>query len=149
MFPLVQSPLPPSLRAPKSIAFTAPSGPASSPPADNVANQPTSVALAQILDHYRIAVLSRQVCQIGQREVFSGHAKFGAFGAGKELAQLALAHVFRPGDFRAGYYRDQTLMLALGLTTPEAFFAQLYANADVAAEPASGGRSMVSHFATR
>ena len=94
-------------------------------------------------------MLSRQVSQIGQREVFSGRAKFGAFGAGKEVAQLALAHVFRPGDFRAGYYRDQTLMFALGLTTPEAFFAQLYANADVTAEPASGGRSMVSHFATR
>ncbi|HMN31723.1 MAG TPA: hypothetical protein PKE45_26475, partial [Caldilineaceae bacterium] len=105
MFPLVQSPSPSSLRVPQSIAFTAPAGPASPPPSD-LANQPTNATLAQILDHYRIAVLSRQVSQIGQREVFSGRAKFGAFGAGKEVAQLALAHVFRPGDFRAGYYRD-------------------------------------------
>jgi pyruvate/2-oxoglutarate/acetoin dehydrogenase E1 component/TPP-dependent pyruvate/acetoin dehydrogenase alpha subunit len=107
------------------------------------------LAPATILEHYQIAVLSRQISRLGQREVFGGRAKFGVFGAGKELAQLALAHVFRPGDFRAGYYRDQTLMFALGLTTPEAFFAQLYAHADPVAEPASGGRSMVSHFATR
>ncbi|MCE7988130.1 MAG: transketolase [Caldilinea sp. CFX5] len=105
--------------------------------------------LTPALEDYRTALLSRQVSRLGQREVLSGRAKFGVFGAGKEIAQLALARVFRPGDFRAGYYRDQTLMFALGMTTPEAFFAQLYANADVTAEPSSGGRSMVAHFATR
>lgn len=101
------------------------------------------------LEDYRTALLSRAVSHLGQREVLSGRAKFGVFGAGKEIAQLALAHAFRPGDFRAGYYRDQTLLFALGMTTPEAFFAQLYANTNVAAEPSSGGRSMVAHFATR
>ncbi len=105
--------------------------------------------LTPALADYRLAFLSRQVSRLGQREVFSGRAKFGVFGAGKEIAQLALARAFQPGDFRAGYYRDQTLLFALGMTTPEAFFAQLYANTDVTAEPASGGRSMVAHFATR
>jgi pyruvate/2-oxoglutarate/acetoin dehydrogenase E1 component/TPP-dependent pyruvate/acetoin dehydrogenase alpha subunit len=98
---------------------------------------------------YRLAFLSRQVSCLGQREVLSGRAKFGVFGAGKEIAQLALARAFQLGDFRAGYYRDQTLLFALGMSTPEAFFAQLYANTNVMAEPASGGRSMVAHFATR
>ena len=81
--------------------------------------------------------------------MFGGKAKFGIFGEGKEAAQLAMAYAFRKGDFRSGYYRDQTLMFALDLLTPEQFFAQLYAHADVAAEPASGGRSMTGHFATR
>ncbi|MEZ4734328.1 MAG: thiamine pyrophosphate-dependent enzyme [Caldilineaceae bacterium] len=109
----------------------------------------TPLSATVVLDHYRLAVLSRQVSRLGQQEVMSGRAKFGVWGAGKEVAQLALARVFRPGDFRAGYYRDQTLMFALGMTTPEAFFAQLYAHADITAEPSSSGRSMVSHFATR
>jgi pyruvate/2-oxoglutarate/acetoin dehydrogenase E1 component/TPP-dependent pyruvate/acetoin dehydrogenase alpha subunit len=102
-----------------------------------------------VLRDYRIACLSRQCTIIGRREVFSGKAKFGIFGDGKECAQLALAYAFRKGDFRSGYYRDQTLMFALDLLTPEQFFAQLYAHADVRAEPAFGGRSMTGHFATR
>ena len=102
-----------------------------------------------VLRDYRIACRSRQCTIIGRREVFSGKAKFGIFGDGKEIAQLALAYAFRKGDFRSGYYRDQTLMFALDLLTPDQFFAQLYAHADVKAEPAFGGRSMTGHFATR
>src|SRR6185436_6879304 len=101
-----------------------------------------------ILRDYRIAYQSRQASLIGRREVFTGKAKFGIFGDGKEVAQVALARVFRPGDFRSGYYRDQTLMMALGLLTVEEFFAQLYADADVEREPCSAGRSMNAHFAT-
>ena len=101
-----------------------------------------------ILRDYRIAFQSRQASLIGRREVFTGKAKFGIFGDGKEVAQLALARAFRPGDFRSGYYRDQTLMMALGLLTVEQFFAQLYADADVEREPCSAGRSMTAHFST-
>lgn len=102
-----------------------------------------------VLRDYRICYRSRQCSIVARKEVFAGRAKFGIFGEGKELAQLALAYAFKKGDFRSGYYRDQTLMFALGVLTPEHFFAQLYAHADVAAEPAFGGRSMTSHFATR
>jgi 2-oxoisovalerate dehydrogenase E1 component len=102
-----------------------------------------------VVRDYRIGYRSRQCSIVARKEVFAGKAKFGIFGEGKEAAQLAMAHAFRNGDFRSGYYRDQTLMCALDLLTPEQFFAQLYAHADVAAEPASGGRSMTSHFATR
>ena len=102
-----------------------------------------------VLRDYRIACRSRQCTIIGRREVFSGKAKFGIFGDGKESAQLALAYAFRKGDFRSGYYRDQTLMFALDMLTAEQFFAQLYAHADVSTEPAFGGRSMTGHFATR
>ena len=102
-----------------------------------------------ILRDYRIAFQSRQVSLIGRKEVFSGKAKFGIFGDGKEVAQVALARVFEKGDFRSGYYRDQTFMMALGLLTIEEFFAQLYAHADLEADPASGGRQMTAHFATR
>ena len=109
----------------------------------------TAEDVAEIVQDYHLACLSRQLSLVGRREVLSGKAKFGIFGDGKELAQIALAKVFQPGDWRAGYYRDQTFMLALGLMTPAQFFAQLYANTDVNAEPMSGGRSMVSHFATR
>jgi pyruvate/2-oxoglutarate/acetoin dehydrogenase E1 component/TPP-dependent pyruvate/acetoin dehydrogenase alpha subunit len=101
-----------------------------------------------ILRDYRIAFQSRQASLIGRREVFTGKAKFGIFGDGKEVAQVALARAFRPGDFRSGYYRDQTLMMALGLLTLEQFFAQLYADADVEREPCSAGRSMTAHFST-
>jgi len=104
---------------------------------------------SEILNDYRVAVLSRQVSLVGRREVLSGNAKFGIFGDGKELAQIALAKVFRPGDFRSGYYRDQTLMFALGMLSPSEFFAQLFAHADVDAEPSTGGRAMNAHFATR
>ncbi len=103
----------------------------------------------QILQDYRIAFRSRQASLIGRREVLSGKAKFGIFGDGKELPQLAMARVFRPGDWRSGYYRDQTLMFATGMCTLEQFFAQLYAHADLSAEPMTGGRAMNAHFATR
>ncbi|MCS6825383.1 MAG: thiamine pyrophosphate-dependent enzyme, partial [Caldilinea sp.] len=109
----------------------------------------TSLSFTQALTDYHIAYLSRQLSLRGRREVHSGRAKFGAFGDGKEVAQVALAHAFEPGDWRCGYYRDQTLMFALGLLTPEAYFAQLYAHTDVQADPASGGRSMLGHYATR
>src|SRR6185295_2607177 len=102
-----------------------------------------------VLRDYRIVFRSRQCSILGRREVFAGRAKFGIFGDGKESAQLALAYAFRKGDFRSGYYRDQTLMFALDLLTAQQFFAQLYAHADVAAEPQCGGRSMTGHFATR
>ncbi|HEV3076539.1 MAG TPA: thiamine pyrophosphate-dependent enzyme [Thermoanaerobaculia bacterium] len=102
----------------------------------------------EVLHDYRIAYESRQASLIGRREVLTGKAKFGIFGDGKEVAQLALAKVFRGGDFRSGYYRDQTLMFALGLLTIEQFFAQLYADPDVAHDPCSAGRSMNAHFST-
>jgi pyruvate/2-oxoglutarate/acetoin dehydrogenase E1 component/TPP-dependent pyruvate/acetoin dehydrogenase alpha subunit len=101
-----------------------------------------------VLRDYRIAFQSRQASLIGRREVITGKAKFGIFGDGKEVAQVALARAFRPGDFRSGYYRDQTLMMALGLLTLEQFFAQLYADADIEREPCSAGRSMTAHFST-
>src|ERR671910_3716931 len=84
----------------------------------------------EIIKDYRLAYKSRQASLIGRREVMSGKAKFGIFGDGKELAQIAMAKVFQKGDFRSGYYRDQTLMFALGLTSIKEFFAQLYAHAD-------------------
>src|SRR5579864_8464854 len=102
----------------------------------------------EVLYDYRIGYESRQASLIGRREVLTGKAKFGIFGDGKEVAQLALAKVFRRGDFRSGYYRDQTLMFVLGLLTVEQFFAQLYADPDVAHEPCSAGRSMTAHFST-
>ncbi len=102
-----------------------------------------------LLQDYQLAAESRLASQIGRREVMSGRAKFGIFGDGKELAQLALAKVIRPGDFRAGYYRDQTLAFALGALTYQQFFAGLYAHADPAADPMTGGRSMPGHFGTR
>jgi pyruvate/2-oxoglutarate/acetoin dehydrogenase E1 component/TPP-dependent pyruvate/acetoin dehydrogenase alpha subunit len=105
--------------------------------------------LDAVLRDYRIAYRSRQCSILGRREVFAGRAKFGIFGEGKEIAQLAMAYAFRKGDFRSGYYRDQTVMFALDLLTAEQFFAQLYANPEIAAEPAFGGRSMTGHFATR
>jgi len=106
-------------------------------------------AQAEVLSDYRLGWLSRHVSLIGRREVMSGNAKFGIFGDGKEVAQLALARVMRPGDTRAGYYRDQTLLFALGLLTPQQFFAQLFGHTDVTAEPATAGRTMNAHFATR
>ncbi|HXT19473.1 MAG TPA: thiamine pyrophosphate-dependent enzyme, partial [Thermoanaerobaculia bacterium] len=101
-----------------------------------------------ILHDYRIAVRSRQVSLLGRREVLTGKAKFGIFGDGKEVAQLALARAMRPGDFRSGYYRDQTLMFALDLMTVEQYFAQLYADPDPEHDPHSAGRQMNAHFAT-
>lgn len=109
----------------------------------------TSFDRKEILADYEVAFQSRQASLIGRREVLSGKAKFGIFGDGKEVAQLAMAKVFQPGDFRSGYYRDQTLMLAIGATNLHRFFAQLYAHADVSAEPDSAGRQMNAHFASR
>ena len=101
------------------------------------------------LRDYALACESRAMSLLGRKEVFMGKAKFGIFGDGKEIAQLAMAQAFEKGDFRSGYYRDQTFMLAIGELTPEAFFAQLYAHASVKHDPASGGRMMNSHFGTR
>jgi pyruvate/2-oxoglutarate/acetoin dehydrogenase E1 component/TPP-dependent pyruvate/acetoin dehydrogenase alpha subunit len=103
----------------------------------------------EILADYRQAYRSRQASLIGRREVMSGKAKFGIFGDGKEVAQIALAKVIQKGDFRSGYYRDQTFMFASGEATIQSFFAQLYAHADLEADPATAGRSMNAHFATR
>ena len=102
-----------------------------------------------ILEDYRVAYRSRQASLLGRREVLTGKAKFGIFGDGKELPQLAMARVFRPGDFRSGYYRDQTFMLAAGMLTIEEFFAQLYADTDIEHDPNSAGRQMNAHFASR
>src|SRR6201989_1619920 len=102
-----------------------------------------------VINDYRLGFESRQASLIGRREVLTGKAKFGIFGDGKEVAQLAMARAFRKGDFRSGYYRDQTFMFALGAATLDEFFAQLYAHADVDADPWSAGRSMNCHFATR
>ena len=104
---------------------------------------------AIILEDYRLACSSREASMLGRKEVFMGKAKFGIFGDGKEVAQLAMAKIFRPGDFRSGYYRDQTLMLAIGELTLQQYFAQLYAHPDVEADPASAGRLMNGHYATR
>jgi len=103
----------------------------------------------EIIADYRLAFKSRQASLLGRREVMTGKAKFGIFGDGKEVAQIAMAKAFRKGDFRSGYYRDQTFMFALGMGTIQEFFAQLYAHADVEADPFSAGRQMNSHFATR
>ena len=102
----------------------------------------------QVLDDYKLAVLSRECSYLGRREVFSGKGKFGIFGDGKELPQLALNHYFKNGDFRSGYYRDQTLLFAQGLLTVENVFAALYADLDLEREPMSGGRQMGGHFVT-
>lgn len=103
----------------------------------------------EILSDYRLAVESREASLIGRKEVFMGKAKFGIFGDGKEVAQIAMAKVFRNGDFRAGYYRDQTFMFAIGELTVQQYFAQLYAHTDIEADPASAGRLMNGHYATR
>ncbi len=103
----------------------------------------------EVLDDYRIAQESRQASLLGRREVLTGKAKFGIFGDGKEVPQLAMAKAFQEGDWRSGYYRDQTFMMASGLLTLEGFFAQLYGDTDIEANPDNGGRMMNNHFATR
>jgi pyruvate/2-oxoglutarate/acetoin dehydrogenase E1 component/TPP-dependent pyruvate/acetoin dehydrogenase alpha subunit len=108
-----------------------------------------SLSHEEILQDYRCAYSSRQASIIGQREVMSGKAKFGIFGAGKELPQLAMARAFKDGDFRSGYYRDQTFMFATGMLSYVEFFAQLYAHADQDADPASAGRAMNAHYGSR
>lgn len=102
-----------------------------------------------VIEDYRIAMISREVSLLGRREVLTGKAKFGIFGDGKEVAQIAMAKFFQSGDFRSGYYRDQTFMFATGLASVEQYFAQLYADPDVKNEPFSGGRQMNAHFSTR
>lgn len=102
-----------------------------------------------ILADYKLACVSREASLLGRKEVFMGKAKFGIFGDGKEVAQIAMAKVFRDGDHRSGYYRDQTFMLAIGEMTLGHYFAQLYAHTNVEADPASAGRQMTGHFATR
>jgi len=104
---------------------------------------------ALMLADYRLACMSREASLLGRKEVLGGKAKFGIFGDGKELAQIALAKFLRPGDWRSGYYRDQTLMMALDLLSVQQYFAALYADTDLAHEPTSGGRQMGGHFATR
>ena len=103
----------------------------------------------EIIKDYRLAYQSRQASLIGRREVLSGKAKFGIFGDGKEIAQLAIARAFKKGDWRSGYYRDQTWMFMLGVMSIQEFFAQLYSHADVTYDPASAGRQMNAHFASR
>lgn len=119
-----------------------------STPQDHLAIAP-ELSRDDILSDYRLAYLSRQMSLVARREVHGGRAKFGIFGDGKEVAQVAMARAFEAGDWRSGYYRDQTLMMALGLLTPQEYFAQLYAHPDTEADPASGGRSMGGHFGTR
>ena len=102
-----------------------------------------------VIQDYKIAFESRQASLLGRKEVLTGKAKFGIFGDGKEVAQLAMAKTFQQGDWRSGYYRDQTFMFAAGMLTITEFFAQLYANTDVKADPSSAGRQMNAHFASR
>lgn len=104
---------------------------------------------ATVLNDYRIICESREASLLGRKEVLTGKAKFGIFGDGKEVAQIAMAKAFRKGDWRAGYYRDQTFAFATGISNIYEFFSQMYAHPDVEAEPASGGRMMNGHFATR
>ncbi len=103
----------------------------------------------EVIADYELAYLSRQLSIIGRKEVMRGRAKFGIFGDGKEIAQIAFAKTFRDGDWRSGYYRDQTFMLATGMFTPREFFSQLYGITGIADNPSNGGRSMINHFGTR
>ncbi|MEO8824127.1 MAG: thiamine pyrophosphate-dependent enzyme [Ginsengibacter sp.] len=103
----------------------------------------------EVLKDYKVVCESRETSLLSRKEVLTGKAKFGIFGGGKEVAQVAMAKSFMPGDFRAGYYRDQTFMFASGMATIEQFFAQLYADPDIKNDPFSAGRQMNSHFATR
>lgn len=103
----------------------------------------------EVLKDYRIACESRETSLLGRKEVLTGKAKFGIFGDGKEVAQVALAKFFHPGDFRSGYYRDQTFMFATGLATTEQYFAQLFSDPDITHDPFSAGRQMNAHFSTK
>jgi len=103
----------------------------------------------EILDDYKLAVISRETSYLGRKETLTGKAKFGIFGDGKEIPQLGMAKQFQNGDFRSGYYRDQTFMMAIGQVNVREFFAQLYAHANEEADPHSGGRQMNAHFSTR
>jgi pyruvate/2-oxoglutarate/acetoin dehydrogenase E1 component/TPP-dependent pyruvate/acetoin dehydrogenase alpha subunit len=110
---------------------------------------PAGISPAEILRDYQVAFESRQISLMGRKEVFAGKAKFGIFGDGKEVPQVVMARVFQNGDIRAGYYRDQTFMMAIGALSSQQFFAQLYAHTSLEAEPSSAGRQMSCHFSTR
>jgi pyruvate/2-oxoglutarate/acetoin dehydrogenase E1 component/TPP-dependent pyruvate/acetoin dehydrogenase alpha subunit len=112
-------------------------------------NQKVTLSAEAVIADYRLAYSSRRASVIGRAEVLRGNATFGIFGDGKEVANIAMAKAFRPGDWRAGYYRDQTFMWATRMSNVRAFFAQLYGTATIEADPASGGRQMGNHFATR
>ena len=103
---------------------------------------------AEVLTDYKLAVTSRECSLLGRREVLTGKAKFGIFGDGKEVPQLAWAKAFKNGDWRSGYYRDQTFMMAIGELSIQQFFAGLYGHSDLDADPMSAGRQMGGHFAT-
>src|SRR5713226_6691343 len=117
--------------------------------AKTLRNSKPALAAETVIADYRLAYSSRRASILGRAEVLRGNATFGIFGDGKEVAQLGMAKTFRPGDWRAGYYRDQTFMWATEMSNVRAFFAQLYGNTNVDAEPASAGRQMGNHFATR
>ena len=117
--------------------------------AETVQNVDFESFKTQVLEDFKLASISRETSLLGRREVLTGKAKFGIFGDGKELAQLALAKQFQNGDFRSGYYRDQTLMMAIDQLNVRQYFAGLYAHTDVELEPQSAGRQMGGHFATR
>ncbi len=104
---------------------------------------------SEVLSDYKLAYESRQCSLLGRKETLMGRAQFGIFGDGKELAQIALAKTFENGDFRSGYYRDQTFAFYTGMSDKKHFFYQLYGETDVTKEHACGGRSMNNHFATR
>jgi len=114
-----------------------------------IVNNKIKISKKEILQDYYLINESRNISLLGRREVFMGRAKFGVFGDGKELAQVAMSKVFRNGDIRSGYYRDQTFMMAIDQLSSEQFFAQLYANTDISKDPHSGGRQMNAHFGTR
>ncbi|HHB52074.1 MAG TPA: transketolase, partial [Saprospiraceae bacterium] len=102
----------------------------------------------EVLADYKLAVISRECSLLGRKEVLMGRGGFGIFGGGKELPQIAMAKAFKNGDFRSGYYRDQTFMMAIGALTPQQLFASVYGDTDINNSPESGGRQMNNHFAT-
>ncbi|MFY8111921.1 MAG: transketolase, partial [Flavobacterium sp.] len=102
----------------------------------------------EVINDYKLAITSRECSLLGRKEVLTGKAKFGIFGDGKEVPQLAMAKAFQNGDFRSGYYRDQTFMMAIGELTPVQFFAGLYGHTDLSFDPMSAGRQMGGHFVT-
>src|SRR5258707_1422961 len=110
--------------------------------AKTLPNSKLSLTTDKVIADYRLAYSSRRASVIGRAEVLRGNATFGIFGDGKEVAQIAMAKTFRPGDWRAGYYRDQTFMWATRMSNVRQFFAQLYGNANLEADPSSGGRQM-------
>ena len=118
-------------------------------PAKSLENLSFDKFREEVLTDFRIVCESREASLLGRKEVLTGKAKFGIFGDGKEVAQVAMAKFFKPGDFRSGYYRDQTFMFASGLSTLEQFFSQLYADPDINHDPFSAGRQMNAHFATK